>query len=99
MKKRLMDIYLFIISSPGLIMSKKRNALWHLKYVCPKCPKWRKGMRYVHGQKCFWNYNWKKDKFEIPRTWVGNFRNLIRVISLKRPDFTKFKEKYPKDLY
>ena len=60
MLKRLTLLYLDLLSIPGVFMNKKNNAKYHMKYVCPKCPEWRRKMREIQKNKgCFWFNNWK----------------------------------------
>ena len=62
------SFYIDILALPGKFMSKKGNALFHLKYVCPKCPKSRRKLRDVHGTNaCWWEDNWKKGIYSIKR--------------------------------
>ena len=91
-KKTIYNFYLFLLSIPGIFMTKKANAKFHLKYICPRCPKWRRRVRYVFGKKCFWEDNWKNGNYSIPRAWVGSFENLKKVFLHKTLDYAKFKK-------
>ena len=53
------------------MLSKKRNAEWHLNYVCPLCSKWRKKFRDPKriGDFCLWNNVWEKKKYDFPRNF------------------------------
>ncbi|MBT4384695.1 hypothetical protein HOD30_03020 [Candidatus Peregrinibacteria bacterium] len=59
------NLKLDLISIPSKFMSKEGNAKYHLKYLCPKCPNWRKNLRDPKGKdNCLWNKTWKeKDGF------------------------------------
>ena len=59
-KRVFYDLYLLAKSFPGVFMTKRGNAILHLNHVCPKCPLWRREMRFVFRNKCFWESNWKK---------------------------------------
>lgn len=49
-------------------MSKKNNAKYHLKVICPLCPKIRRQYRAIHKQSnCWWEDNWIKENYDIPR--------------------------------
>ena len=74
-----MFLFLDILSFPVTFMSKKNNAKYHLKLVCPICPNCRRKYRDVHetGQ-CWWEYNWKNENYKIPRyfgviNWVKSY--------------------------
>jgi len=63
-----MFLFLDILSLPGKFMSKKNNAKWHLKVVCPLCPKFRKKYRDVYNKGyCWWESKWKKKEYDIPK--------------------------------
>ena len=47
--KRLICLKLDLISIPSLFLGKEANAKYHLKHVCPKCPKFRREMRDVEN--------------------------------------------------
>ncbi len=91
LKRFLEAIYLDILSIPGLFMSKKANAAWHLKYVCPKCSKWRKSFRDPRkgGSTCMWLNAWQKGDYEIPRSfgvlaWLKYYLGIKPVKILKK---------------
>jgi len=89
MKKRLTCLYLDLLSIPGLFMTKKANAKFHINYLCPKCPEYRKKMRHVKEKKCFWETNWEKENFSIPRTF--GIKNWITQYLFLKTDLRKFK--------
>lgn len=71
-------LLLDLISSPGLFMGREGNAKWHLKHICPRCPGERRRHRDVHGTGfCWWEENWKKGNFSIPRHM--GIKNFFRV--------------------
>jgi len=77
MKKRLICLYLDVLTIPTLFIGKKDNALFHLKFICPKCPEFRRKMRDVNKVgKCWWYVNWKKGNYDIPRFF--GFGNCVR---------------------
>jgi hypothetical protein len=70
LKKIILNIYLDVISIPGLFMSQKLNAKYHLKFICPKCSKHRRKFRDVlHTGNCWWEANWKKEIYNIPKNF------------------------------
>ena len=73
-------------------MTKKANALWHLNYVCPKCPKWRREMRTLHTNKkaCFWFESWKNKNYKIPKGF-GIRNKISQYLSLKT-NLSKFQK-------
>ena len=64
-------IVLDLISIPGIFMSNKNNARWHLNYVCPLCSKWRKSFRNPKSNEsqCIWYKEWKNKNYNIPRNF------------------------------
>ncbi|MFC1722629.1 hypothetical protein ACFL0V_00665 [Nanoarchaeota archaeon] len=66
---RFVFLYLDVISVPGVFMSKEKNALWHLKKVCPKCKEWRRKFRYVDSKECWWEREWARGNYGIPRSF------------------------------
>ena len=92
MLKRLKCLYLDILSIPGFFMSKETNAKFHLKYVCPKCPDFRKKMRDVSGTgKCWWLENWNRKNYNIPRNY--GYRNFVSQYLFLKTNLTEFKDK------
>jgi len=88
---RIRSLYLDIISLPGIFMSKKGNAKLHLNYICPQCPMARRAYRDVEGKgRCWWNENWKKGNYDIPRNFGPRvwFRSYLGLKS----DMKKFKK-------
>jgi len=81
-KKQLKCLYLDILSIPGLFMNKKTNAIWHLRYICPKCPEWRKNMRQIDKKGCFWFNNWTNKNYKISKSF-GIKNKIIQYLSLK----------------
>jgi len=76
--KKLQLLYLDILSIPGLFMSKEKNAKYHLKYVCPKCPAWRRQIRYKDKKECWWFDKWNKKDYNIPgsfglKKWLSQY--------------------------
>ena len=86
------DFYLLIKSFPGVFMTKKGNAKLHLNYICPKCPLWRRKMRFVFRKQCFWESNWKKGNYEIPRAYLGGPRGVFRALFFHKTNFARFRE-------
>jgi len=72
-------------------MNKKGNAQWHLKHVCPRCPRWRKEMRAANSKSCWWESGWKMENCEIPKTF-GIVNWLSQYLFLKT-NLSKFKIK------
>jgi len=87
MKKRFICLYLEILSIPTIFMSKEKNALYHLKNICPKCPDWRREMRKINKSGCFWFNNWKIKDYSLPKS-MGLKNKLSQILFLK----TKFKK-------
>ena len=83
LNKRLVCLYLDILSLPGIFMNKKNNAKFHLKYICPRCPKWKNKLREINkNQGCYWHYNWKKGNYNIQRNFgIKNF--ILQHVYLK----------------
>jgi hypothetical protein len=88
--KRLRCLYLDILAIPGIFMSKKGNADWHMKYICPKCPAWRKKMRHVTKNDCYWLYEWKNKNYHIPKSYGA--KNWLFQMFLLKTDLTRFKK-------
>lgn len=63
-------VVLDLLAAPGLLMTKKANAKWHLKAVCPLCSKWRKSFRCT-GKKpgCMWLQAWKCGHWDFSRSF------------------------------
>lgn len=86
----LLDIW----SLPTVLMSKKQSARYHLKYICPLCPKYRRMYRDVHNRgECWWHENWKSGRFDIPKTfcmrnWIAQYFSLrfIKLEEFKKHD-------------
>lgn len=83
-------IKLDIISLPGNFMSKKQNAEYHLKYICPQCSNYRKSFRDPKKQStCLWQQQWQKRNYQFPRNFgITNYIKYYLGISTK---LTKFK--------
>lgn len=89
-KKRLECFYLDFLAIPALFMTKKGNAEYHLKYICPKCPNYRREMRDVDNDKtCWWNKNWKMEHYDIPRSY--GVRNWISQYVFLKTDLDLFR--------
>jgi hypothetical protein len=70
-------VILDLLAIPGLFMSKKANAKWHLKIICPLCSKWRKSFRCgTKNHNCIWYESWKRGNFYFPRSF--GIKNWIR---------------------
>jgi len=94
-KKRLISLSLDITAIPGAFMSKKKNALYHLKYICPRCPAWRRKMRDVQGNgKCWWYTEWKSGNYKIHRHF--GVKNFITQYTKLSTDLTKYRAKLKK---
>tara|TARA_Y100000310_G_scaffold267889_1_gene280201 strand:- start:1648 stop:1965 length:318 start_codon:yes stop_codon:yes gene_type:complete len=87
-------VVLDLKSIPGVFMSKKRNAKWHLNYICPSCSNWRKSFRDAErkGNNCLWEDSWKDGDYDFPRNfgvlnWIkyylGVKTNLGKYLFLK----------------
>jgi hypothetical protein len=51
---------------PCHFMNRKTSAQWHLKYICPHCPDWRRKMRDVtNNGNCWWHENWQRKNYSI----------------------------------
>lgn len=88
----LKSLYLDMLAVPSLLMTKKANALYHLKYICPKCPKERKALRSVNNDgECWWYANWKKGRYGIPKNF--GISNWFRQYALSKTDLSKFRKK------
>ena len=94
-KKRLICLCLDILAIPSLFLSKKKNAIYHLKHICPKCPKWRREMRDVACDgKCWWNANWKKENYGIHRHF--GIKNVITQYLFLETNLRKYRKKLKK---
>jgi len=61
-------LFLDVLSMPGIFMSQENNAKYHLKVICPICPKCRRKYRFIkENGGCWWEENWKRGEFGIPR--------------------------------
>lgn len=78
------------LSFPGRLMTKEENALWHLKYVCSKCSKWRKSFRdpLRTGDRCLWKEQWIQGNYSFPRDF--GFFNWARYYLGLRTELTKY---------
>lgn len=78
-KKIIIFLYLDLISIPGLFMNAKHNAKYHLKYICPHCPQYRRIYRCVNkNENCWWEKNWVGKNYSIPRhfgifNWIKTY--------------------------
>jgi hypothetical protein len=89
--KRIQLIYLDILTLPTHILNNKSNAKYHLKYVCPKCPQYRRQLRDVEGKnECWWYTNWSQKKCDIPRHF-GVINWIMQYLFLKT-NLDKFKK-------
>lgn len=72
---RIYFVLLDLISIPGVFMNKENNAKYHLKVICPICPSCRRKFRDLENNgNCWWEQNWKKGNYKIPRDFgVLNF--------------------------
>lgn len=89
MLKRIYCLYLDILSIPSIFMSRKGDAEYHLRYLCPMCPKFRRKMRDTGGGDCWWYLNWKKKNFDIPRHF--GVKNWITQILFMKTNLSRFK--------
>ena len=93
MFKRIQCLLMDIIAIPGLFMNKKWKAKWHLKFVCPFCPLWRKALGDLENEgKCWWYENWKKGNYGIPSN-PGILNWLSRLLFL-RTNLERIHRKY-----
>lgn len=90
MKNKLLCLYLDLLALPGIFMTKKTNASLHLKYICPRCPDWRKKMREM-DKGCFWLNSWKEGNYKIPKSF--GFKNKIHQYLFSKSNLSKFKNK------
>jgi hypothetical protein len=85
-------IALDFLASPGLLMGKKGNAKYHVHLVCKLCPASRKKFRDIEGNGlCWWNENWKKGNYDIPRNMGA--KNLLKTYFGRKIDSDKFSRK------
>lgn len=90
-KNKLYWLILDILTIPSFILTKKMNALYHLKFICPLCPESRRKTKDVEGNgKCWWEKNWKKGNYNIPRNF--GVKNYIRQYLGMKIDLSKFKK-------
>jgi hypothetical protein len=84
-------IFLDAITLPCHLMSRKGTAKWHLKHICPNCPKWRRAMRDVNGTgECWWFERWSAGDYTIdPHFGVKNW---IRQYLGMPTDLRKWKD-------
>lgn len=72
-------------------MTKKARAKWHLRFLCPLCPSWRKALVDVNEEgKCWWKENWKKKNYQIPAN--PGIKNWFLRILFLRTNLNKFKK-------
>ena len=91
MINRLKFLVLDLIALSGLFMSKEKNAKFHLKHVCPKCPESRRELRDVEGNKrCWWESEWKKGNYHIPRSF--GFCNYLQQYLSFKTDLREFRK-------
>ena len=95
MKKTLRRIrwtLLDIIGMPGLFMSNEGNSNLHLKYICPRCPTERRKLReIVSGRGCYWNNEWSRGNYDIPRSF--GFVNWFSQYFFGETNLEKYKVK------
>jgi len=90
MGKRLTCLWLDFITFPSLFMTNKARGKYHVKYICPKCPKWRKEMTDIYGMgDCWWHHNWSKKNYDISRTF--GIKNWILRCILLKTDLSNYK--------
>jgi len=54
-----------------LFLIKKANAKFHLKYLCPRCPKEKSKTRDILNEgECFWHKNWRNNNYKI-QSYIG----------------------------
>ena len=88
--KRFCFLLLDIISIPGVFMPKKYNALYHLKIICPLCPKYRRKLRDVDKRgECYWFSKLKKGDYGIPRYFGA--KNFINQYLFLKTDLSEFR--------
>ena len=89
---RLGFLALDMLAMPGLLMGKKSNAKYHVQLICRLCPESRKKFRDLEGNGlCWWNENWKKGNYGIPRNMGA--KNLIKVYAGRKIDPEQFLRK------
>ena len=80
--RRIVFLYLDILSIPSKFMGKEGNAAYHRKYVCVRCPNYRRKYRDVDGKGvCWWTENWAKGNYDIPKhfgvsNWIRSYLGL-----------------------
>jgi len=92
-------VVLDLLAFPGIFMSKKQNALWHLKHVCPRCSSWRKKFRdpqYQERDYCIWNIVWKQKRYTFSKTmgflnWVRYYCGMPTNLSRYEKEFKSHK--------
>lgn len=81
-----------LLASPGLLMGKKANAKYHVHLICRLCPSSRRKYRDIEGNgECWWNENWKRGNYGIPRN-MGTF-NLLKTYFGRKIEPGKFGRK------
>jgi len=91
MKKKWISIYLDLLAFPTLFLSKKRNAWYHLRFICPRCPEDRRKTRDVTNiGECWWYTQWKNAVYDIPKNF--GMKNLVREYREKELDLKPFKK-------
>lgn len=89
--KRLNFLFLDLVSIPGFFVTKKWNALYHLKIICPACPEYRRKLRDVNKKgECWWLSEWQKEDYGIPRHF--GIKNFINQYLFLKTDLSKFKK-------
>lgn len=90
-KERLVFLVLDIISIPSIFLNKEYNAKYHLKVVCPLCPNYRRRYREVNNKECWWEKEWKKANYNIPKTF--GVKNYIKTYLGIKTHLEKFKRR------
>jgi hypothetical protein len=89
MIKRLTFLLMDVMAFPGLFMGKKKNAQFHLKYLCVKCPESRRKLRDIKRDgKCWWEDNWNSGNYDIPRSF--GLKNFLFQYLFLRTDLKKY---------
>lgn len=84
------SLMLDIASLPGFFLPKKYNAKFHLVFICPLCPRHRKTKRAVEKDNCWWQENWEKGRYDIPKHF--GVKNFLRCYLGKETKLEKFKK-------
>jgi hypothetical protein len=95
-------IILDILAIPGLFMTKRSNARWHLHVICPLCSEWRKSFRCNAGNKeCIWHEAWVNNGYQFHRSfgvknWVKYYLGIKGDLKKYDKEFKRMKKEWKK---